>query len=483
MKNFSPFLKRFLLIATMGVTPLAQAQISVTYPVPRTVTQRDNANQATLYITGKISQSVDQVQARLLTRSGEGGTKIDWQVIQNNPQNGVLNGVLKASGGRYDLEVRGMKDGAQVGSITKVEKVGVGEVFLVVGHSNAQGGDGYSHTIAYEESNQAYRDQVNTIDFRETSSNWNAYWYQTASADLLPPLAPSQLCEQCGMAPGAPRWFWGRLGEMLVQRLNVPVLFYNAAIGGTNIELTYKAAYDIPFEHGFINYNLRHPYINIRNTLKKYVPQSGIRAILSGHGVNDRGSVGKTFEEQYIKLIQKTRDELGESRLAWLVAQDCWLGGKCYGKYNPGDADNSSEHITRAQLNLVATVSDVYAGADLNTIESDGRMDNLHFNQNGQKRAAEGWVGAITEPRNNKSFLTASKPVLAKAPFQVVTPDPVNVTSLKSGAWSDPSTWNCNCVPAYTSEVTIQKDHRVSVSGVFYAKTIKNQGELVHLVN
>ncbi|OZI08318.1 hypothetical protein BWI93_09960 [Siphonobacter sp. BAB-5385] len=466
----------------MGITSFAHAQISVSFPVTRTVIQRDNANQADLYITGKISQAVSAVQARLVPRSGEGGTATNWQTIQNNPQNGVFSGALKGSGGRYDLEIRGVQGQTQVGSIAKVEKVGIGEVFLVVGHSNAQGGDGYSPSIPYEESNQVFRDQVNTIDFRETSPNWNAYWYQTASADLLPPLAPSQLCEQCGMAPGAPRWFWGRLGEMLVQRLQVPVLFYNAAIGGTNIELTYKAAYNIPFQHGFINYNLRHPYINIRNTLKKYVPQSGIRAILSGHGVNDRSSVGKSFEDDYIKLIAKTREEVGEGRLAWLVAQDCWIGGKCYGRYNPGDADNSSEHITRAQLNLVATVSDVYAGPDLNTIESDGRMDNLHFNQNGQKRAAEGWVSAITEPQKNISFLTKSTPVMAKAPVSA-TPDPVNVTSLKSGAWSDPSTWNCNCIPAYSSEVTIQKDHRVSVSGLFYAKTIKNQGELVHLIN
>ncbi|PKK37528.1 hypothetical protein BWI96_06605 [Siphonobacter sp. SORGH_AS_0500] len=481
MKNIYSFFRGCLFAWAIGSSFLAKAQISVTYPVSRMVIQRNNANQAALYMSGKIAQSVDRVQARLLKRTGEGGTAVDWQTIQTNPENGVFYGFIQATGGRYDLEIRGMKGQNQVGSVARVEKVGIGEVFLIVGHSNAQGGDGYSPSIPYEESNTVYQDQVNSIDFRESSPTYIPYWYETASPDDLPALVPSQLCLECGMAPGAPRWFWGRMGEALVQKLNVPVLFYNAAFGGTNIEMTYKAAYDIPFDHGFVRYSLRHPYVNIRNVLKKYAPQSGIRGILSGHGSNDRLNVGKDFEDQYIKVIEKTRQELGYQSLAWLVAQDCWSAGRCYGKYEQSDANNT-EHITKAQLNLVAKVSDVFAGADLNTIESDGRMDIIHFNQTGQKKAAAAWVKAITEPQNNISFLSKSQPMIAKTPAPV-TANPTAVTSVKTGAWSDPSTWNCNCVPNYSTEVTIQAAHEVTIKGVFFAKKLVNRGKLTYQTN
>ncbi len=478
MKNLCPFFKYCLFAWAVGLSVLAQGQISVTYPVPRMVLQRNNANQAQVYMSGKIPQSVDRVEARLVKRTGEGGTSVGWQTIQSNPANGVFYGSLQATGGRYDLEVRGMKNNAQVGAIAKVERVGIGEVFLVVGHSNAQGGDAYSPTIPYEETDEACRDQVNTLDFRESFPTYIPYWYETASPNQLPDLVPSQLCTECGMAPGAPRWFWGRMGEMLVKRLNVPVLFYNAAFGGTNIEMTYKAAYNIPFDHGFVRYSLRHPYVNIRNTIKKYVPVSGVRGIISGHGSNDRLGIGKTFEDQYIKVIEKTREESGYARLAWLVAQDCWSAGRCYGKYNESD-NQVTEHITKAQLNLVANVSDVFAGADLNTIGSEGRMDIIHFNETGQRKAANEWVRVITEPQNNKSFLTSSEPLMAKVP-EPVSANPSTITSVKSGSWSDPTTWNCNCIPNYSSTVTIQATHQITIQGVFYAKTILNQGTLTH---
>ncbi len=473
MKNICPFLKGCLFAWAIGFSLAAHAQISITYPVTRTVIQRDNSNQAKVYVTGRMTQVVDRVEARLNARSGEGGTTVGWQTIASNATDATYHGFLTATGGRYDLEVRGIKNNTQVGVISKVEKVGVGEVFLIVGHSNTAGGDAYSKTIDYAYGD-AYKDRVNAIDVK-TNPNDELYW-NTADPKYAAPYAPVQLCQDCGIGPAVTmRWLWGRFGELVVKNLNVPVLLYSAAFGGTNIEMTYKAAYDIPFDHSFVKYAQRHPYTHIRTTIKTYAPSSGLRAILCGHGVNDRENQGIDFENQLKDVIRKTREETEFAKLAWLVAQTCWINGECQGEYTKGSG--ITNHITKAQLNVIASVSDVFRGANLNEVGNEGRNDDhVHLNQVGQAGYAEKWANVI-----NTEFLQKSTPLLAKAPEAL--PALPAVTSVKTGSWSDPTTWSCNCIPNYSTNVTIQKAHEVTIKGVFSAKILKNEGKLTYASN
>lgn len=399
--------KLYLSFIFLLIAPVLWAQVGVTFPPARMVYQRNQAGQANVYVTGTyFGNQVTRVEARLKSR-GEGGNAVDWTTIASGLSNHVFGGFLPATGGRYDLEVRGM-NGAnqQVGNIVTVQKVGVGEVFLIVGHSNA--------SAAESPMTGANSDLVNTIDPNTNTARRELY-LQTGSPDDLPPLEPSQLCQGCGIAPMAWQpWFWSKLGDLLVSALNVPVLFYSAAFGGSNMGHFYKAAYDIPFTHGFIRYNIRMPYVNIRNAINKYIPRTGLRAVLSAHGINDGDTTAAGFYFRSQKVAEKSRNEANYQDLAWLVATSC---------YNKG----VKQDFTDAQNALINDDPNTFRGADLNAIGEEGRYDGLHFNELGQIRAAELWRDAIMNPGEN--VLGNAKSLMASAP--PLPPPPLPVTLIR----------------------------------------------------
>jgi len=131
--------KFFLLFLLLGTSNLLFSQITISSPVLRQVFQRDLTNKASLTITGSYSQPVEVIQAKLTAVKVGQGTDIDWTTISPNPLGGIFKGTLSVKGGWYKLEVRGTLAGKVVGNITTVDKVGIGEVFVIAGQSNAGG--------------------------------------------------------------------------------------------------------------------------------------------------------------------------------------------------------------------------------------------------------------------------------------------------------------------------------------------------------
>ncbi|KQS31209.1 T9SS type A sorting domain-containing protein [Dyadobacter sp. Leaf189] len=414
-------LKFFTFINFLLASSALFGQVNVTFPPSRMVYQRDQSGDAKVFINGTYLNDPDQIQARLKTRDGEPGFGVDWTTIVSNPSGYIFSGSLNARGGRFDLEVRTMKNGEQIGNSTIVEKVGVGEVFLIVGHSNA--------AKAESEMKPASSDLVNTIDPNANVELYNKYLESGSPADL-PPLAPVQFCLNCGIAPMAQYpWFWTQLGDLLVSSLNVPVLFYSAAFGGSSMGHLYKAAYNINFDHGFIKYSIRMPYVNIRNTITTYMPRTGLRAILSAHGVNDGDTTGAGFYFRNKMVIEKSRSEANYDNLPWMIATSC---------YNNG----INQEKTDAQNALINEIHDVFRGADLNQIGQSGRYDGLHFNEEGQRRAAELWRDAITNPQTN--LLGNARSLMATAPPLPGPPLPVDLVSFtgqKDAAGRNRLTW------------------------------------------
>ncbi|GGN01613.1 hypothetical protein GCM10010967_40060 [Dyadobacter beijingensis] len=400
--------KLYLFFVCLFSFPMVRAQVNVNFPSARIVFQRDQSGNSKVFVTGTYTgNQINHIEARLKTRAGEPGNAVGWTTIASGLTGGNFGGFLNATGGRFDLEVRGMNPGnQQVGNVTTIEKVGVGEVFLIVGHSNAAAAEGPMTGSA--------SDLVNSINPNANPGLRNLY-LQTGSADNLPPLEPTHLCQSCGIAPMADQpWFWSKLGDSLVKALNVPILFYSAAFGGSNMGHFYKAAYNIPFSHGFINYNIRMPYVNIRNTLTKYAPRTGLRAILSAHGINDGDTTGAGFYFRSQKVVEKSRNDANYQDLAWLVATSC---------YNNG----IRQEITDAQNALINDDPNTFRGANLNAIGNEGRYDNLHFNELGQKMAAGFWRDAIMNPAEN--VLGNAKSWMATMPALPPPPLPVTLVS------------------------------------------------------
>ncbi|GAB3751276.1 hypothetical protein [Spirosoma pomorum] len=361
----------------------AIAQLDVTFPVERMIIQRNNNNQATIQIAGSYAQAFDRVEARVVARAAGQGNSTDWAPVQTLA-NGQFEGRVVATGGWYRIEVRGLRNGQIVAS-DAVERFGVGEVFAIVGHSNAQGtscivgGADRCPTI-----DGAADERVTVVGLDQSTPEFRQYEL-TAQTQYLPGLAFSQLLTRSGISPFASiAWFWGRMGDLLVQRLNVPVLIYNAGFGGTNMEHNYKAAYDIPFEHGFVNYNIRMPYANLRNLMNLYVNSTGIRAVLLNHGENDRGNATSDILMHHYGVIDKSRSEFGKPDLAWIVALSSF-------------ASAPFDNVRQAQAQVIGRSGyRTFQGPDLDQITSVGdRPDGIHYSPTGQVKAAQRWADAI----------------------------------------------------------------------------------------
>ena len=377
----------------------AFAQLDVTYPLNRMIIQRSNTNQATVQIAGSYAQSLDTVEARMIARVVGQGTSTNWATLQASPTNGQFNGTLVAQGGWYRIEVRGLRNG-QVVATDSVPRFGVGEVFGIMGHSNAQGSsciiNGVDKCMTRE---GAVDDRVTVVGLVQGTPDFYVY-EQTGNTGHLPGLtAFSQLTTFSGISPFAKvAWCWGRMGDVLAQRTNVPVLIYNAGFGGSNMEVNYKSAYNIPFEHGFIRYNIRMPYVNTRNIMNLYVPSTGIRAMLVLHGENDRGNSTDLIKTHYYGVIDTLRSEFKKPDLAWIIALSSYAGAVFT---NVRDAQSEVAHKPGYRT---------YQGPDMDLMRSiEERPDGLHYSAAGQYRAGTMWADAITD-----QYLQSITPYMAE---------------------------------------------------------------------
>jgi uncharacterized repeat protein (TIGR01451 family) len=396
----------FTLIICLLAPISVLAQLKVTYPVNRMVIQRNSSNQATVQIAGSYSQPIELIEARAVVRATGQGVTTGWSTLQANPSNGQFGGTINVTGGWYRIQVRAWSGGTIV-AMDSVSRFGVGEVFAIIGHSNAQGSSCYINGVDQCSTiGGANDDRVTVIAIDHSSSTFQQGYLQTADTRYLPGLAFSQLLTHSGSSPFAQdAWLWGRMGDALVSQINVPVLIYNAGFGGTTMQMNYWAAYDIPFQHSFVRYDLRMPYVNLRNLMNLYVPTTGIRAVLIQHGENDRNNPADSTYKYYTKVIDKARTEFNKPNLGCIIALSSFVGTPYT---NVRQAQ--SQVINRSNYNA-------FLGPDLDSINTTAdRPDGLHFSPSGQVNAGNRWAAAIARTWSSATpYLAETQPLASIA--------------------------------------------------------------------
>ena len=309
-----------LLLSMLAVACQAQ-QFELSYPVTRLVVQRGANGNGRLYLSGRINFAADRIEGQLTAAAPGQGVSSAWQTIQTNPQNGIFYGQVTGAGGWYVLTVRAIRNNIIVGE-TSVRPVGIGEVFITAGQSNSRGlgnGDNDLGTAT---------DRVSTID----SIN---HYYPPDNQPLVSsgepmsfPVYKAMTATRRVFPMGESSWGWGELGDYVVSRYNVPVVFYNAGWDSSTIENWINTANGIPACNRYFcnaNWPNLQPYTNLKNILYYYASVGGARAVLwhqgeAEFGDNSNGSI-PFYANRLRDLITKTRADFGGRPLPWVIAR------------------------------------------------------------------------------------------------------------------------------------------------------------------
>jgi len=369
------------------------------------VFQRSNANTAAVLVTGLAPPTTTTIEARFVPLAPDQGQPTGWAPLAFLGGTKAFQGSVTVLAGWYRLDVRA-KNGSTVLNLTSVNRVGVGEVFVIAGQSNAVGG--------FEREPSAAEDRVSCIDFRQDELD-----------EQLLPLRFSHVSYGSSIGPSQPPHIWGMLGDALVQRLNVPVLFLGAATAGTSSDQWRQSAAGNTVLQG-----QPYPYRRLGVVLQHYIARTGARAVLWHQGEGDIGSSNDTYFNNLQYVIQKSRQQSGFDGLPWVVSRVTYTQGQT----NP--------NVIAAQNRLTAEVPYVYTGPftdDL--IGSDNRLDdNVHIGRNGLRRFADRWSESLSNtffaqstpftPTANASQITGGYTLpLARRPGEILL-----VPSLRSDA-------------------------------------------------
>lgn len=395
----------FLLILLLTMVEDVNAQISITFPMEKAVFQRSQNNFATLSIAGSFPPniSISYVQARLINPNNE-NVVINWTTIQNNPSAGVFSGTLpNVPAGWYRLELRSYSGGVINGTAT-LNRVGVGEVFIIAGQSNAQGLGGIATSASDER----------VVTHNEIS------WYNNTEekCDNKFPNYPvfTQLSDGYISKTGFSTWAYGRLGDLLTSKLGVPVTFFNAAATSTS-SINWKESSDgqptVNHYNGsqatFCN-QVGVPYSGLKRVMNYYASIFGVRAILWHQGETDNfaNTSGTDYQNNINYVINKSRNDFG-STIPWVISRVTLTN------YNDTDVN-----IKMAQQNLGSNNGNkLFLGPDTDLILNRGE-DGVHFTHDGIVQLADAWNAALSS-----TFFNDATPIPAK-PLPIVSVNQVN---------------------------------------------------------
>jgi hypothetical protein len=422
------FMYRLLFGLFLGIiTCSAWAQtaptgITVTYPTTRAVFQRENNNTCTIFLSGSYFQPVDSLQVRLIAEVTGQGINTDWTTFRRNPQGGLFQGSVRGTGGWYRLEVQAFQGGRVVANDV-VRRVGIGEVFIITGQSNAQGLNDPSG--AYVPGANSYG-ATGAVDDRVSCLAYN----NIQASSLADPPAPTfeQLSATTVIGPrGITAWCWGQLGDLLAKQYNVPVLFINTAWGATTIRNWIESA------EGQRTYNIYNssiafpdgmPYANLRIALRYYANLQGLRAVLWHQGETDNLPLNLNraeYSQLMQRLVNRTRADT-DRYPAWVLARasrtsrfDQGCLDRCAG--DPACNDRcprvfvTSDKITGGQTDIVNTFSNnVYGGPFTDNVQPV-RPDGVHFSNEGLTQLAQSWYQSM-----DPTFFASSLPLEPQVP-------------------------------------------------------------------
>ncbi len=381
---------------------IATKQVEVNFPKPNQIIQRNNSNQGLLRILGTCDSNAVAVEAQL--------TPVQGGIAQNGTFPATLGKYgdsLWVTGGDYRLVVKTIvryvsSEAGNVpvyGTTRTVERVGVGEVLVLWGHSFMAGDPGYD-----EPSSDPRVRTVETVRNPDIPGEPG----KLQNLDDLP--YSFQPITNSNIGPfGVHSWMWGRFGDTLALRLNVPILLYMVSYGGSNVWMNAKNIQRERFGFDWFNGQDQYwmPYRPVEAAFYKYIPITGIRGVLAEHGGNDVGpDFLPTLYENFLLVINHTRTvQTNHPSLAFKLSKE-----------GVDFLNQNSFAVNEKIQQVLNTVPNTSVGIDLSDPATQGPWRDYdgrgHFRgKSGHDKYLELWTAAVPN-----SFFTTTTPKLATKP-------------------------------------------------------------------
>ncbi len=341
-------------------------------PADWQVFQRFSQERGLLRVAGKADPNIVAVQFRLIPQGTTQAVPDGWKSVPSDPVKHTFSAELEApAGGWHRLEIEA-KDESRVVERKTVEHVGIGEVFVVAGQSNA-----------------ANHGSVRTSTQTSMVSTWDGHRWSLAKDPLRG-------------ASGDGGSFLPAFGDALHQHCKVPVGLLPVAVGGTSVrewlpkgdkmqQQPTTGAHVVPVKEGGFA-STGELFDKLARTLSG-LGLGGCRAVLWHQGESDAGQARSGYPAdrqitggQYAEYLERVI-RVSRNRAAWPVP---WFTAQA--TYH-AEADPSDAEFREAQA-LLWKRGVAWPGPDTDGLRKEFR-DGVHFNAAGLKRHGQMWAEKV----------------------------------------------------------------------------------------
>jgi serine/threonine protein kinase len=319
----------------------ANPNLTLQSPLDYQVFQRASRQQGVVRVRGKIKPDCDKVEARLGGQFAGGALPDKWEALKLGSDHTFEGDLTAPAGGWYKLEVKALKGEAPVAE-TAVNHVGVGEVFVMCGQSNA--------TNCSQDKLKQTSGMVATFG----GDGWR----------LADDPQPGVHDNTGGGSP------WPAFGDVMYKKYKVPIGIASTGHAGKSVN---------EFQPG--GELFKHLMTRIGQ-----LGRNGFRAVLWHQGESDVNMEPDEYARKMGNLIQASKKEAGWD-FPWFVAQVSYQN-----PYNP-----SFPKVRAGQKKLWDT-GVALEGPDTDTLGGDNRDNNgagIHFSAKGLRAHGKMWADKV----------------------------------------------------------------------------------------
>jgi serine/threonine protein kinase len=326
-----------------GVRPDVAADLALASPLEYQVFQRYARTRGQITLRGKVRPACDRMEARVTGKSLDGPLPGAWKNVSFDRKDRTFDTTLpEPAGGWYKLEVRALHD-KKVVAETAVDHVGIGEVFVIAGQSNA--------TNCGEEPLKTQTGLVASF----SGTNWQP------ADDPQPGVHDRTGGGSC----------WPAFGDALVAKYHVPVGIASTGHSGSSVTAWQPGS----------------EYFKWMMTRVRQLGTQGFRAVLWHQGESDVGMSADQYAGLLSNVIEASKKEAGWD-FPWFVAQVSY--------HNPEHPSYPSTRLGQKQLWDMRVAQE---GPDTDTLTGENRDNGgrgIHFSGKGERAHGHLWAEKVS---------------------------------------------------------------------------------------